>query len=64
MDLESIGRYVDYSRAKDVMFERTDIPEARWHVVESDDKKASRLNCIAHQRAKRSARTRQHRAGR
>jgi polyphosphate kinase len=48
MDLESIGRYVDYSRAKDVMFERTDIPEARWHVVESDDKKASRLNCIAH----------------
>jgi polyphosphate kinase 2 len=48
MDLESIKRYVDYSRAKDEMFLHTDIPEAPWCVVESDNKKAARLNCIAH----------------
>jgi polyphosphate kinase len=48
MDLESIKRYVDYSRAKDEMFLHTDIPEAPWYVVESDVKKAARLNCIAH----------------
>ncbi len=48
MDLESITRWADYSRAKDEMFVHTDIPEARWNVVESDDKRAARLNMIAH----------------
>ena len=48
IDLESRQRYVDYSRAKDVMFERTDIPECRWYTVESDHKRAARINCIAH----------------
>jgi polyphosphate kinase len=48
MDLESRTRYVDYSRAKDEMFLHTDTPESPWYVVESDDKKAARLNCIAH----------------
>jgi len=48
MDLESIKRWEDYSRAKDEMFVHTDIPEARWHVVESDDKRAARLNMISH----------------
>jgi len=47
-DLYSRSRWVDYSRAKDEMFVHTDIPEARWHVVEADDKKRARLNCIAH----------------
>jgi polyphosphate kinase len=47
-DLESRRRYVDYSRAKDEMFVHTDIPEAPWFVVEADDKRAARLNCIAH----------------
>ena len=48
MDLESISRWEDYSRAKDEMFVHTDIPEAPWYVVESDDKRAARLNMIAH----------------
>jgi polyphosphate kinase 2 len=48
MDLESITRWEDYSRAKDEMFVHTDIPEARWHVVESDDKRSARINMIAH----------------
>jgi polyphosphate kinase 2 len=48
MDLESITRWEDYSRAKDEMFVHTDIPEAPWHVVESDDKRRARLNMIAH----------------
>jgi len=48
MDLLSRARYIDYSRAKDKMFAATDIPPARWNVVEADDKKAARLNCIAH----------------
>jgi polyphosphate kinase 2 len=47
-DLLSRTRWVDYSRAKDEMFVHTDIPEAPWHVVEADDKKVARLNCIAH----------------
>jgi len=47
-DLESIHRWEDYSRAKDAMFAATDIPEAPWWTIESDDKRASRLNCIAH----------------
>lgn len=48
MDLESITRWEDYSRAKDEMFVHTDIPEARWHVVESEDKRSARLNMISH----------------
>jgi polyphosphate kinase len=47
-DLFSRTRFVDYSRAKDEMFVHTDIPEAPWFVVEADDKKKARLNCIAH----------------
>jgi polyphosphate kinase len=48
MDLESISRWEDYSRAKDEMFVHTDIPEAPWYVVESEDKRRARLNMIAH----------------
>ena len=48
MDLESITRWEDYSRAKDEMFVHTDITEAPWHVVESDDKRRARINMIAH----------------
>jgi polyphosphate kinase 2 len=48
MDLESITHWEDYSRAKDDMFTRTDIPEAPWHVLESDDKRRARINMIAH----------------
>jgi len=48
IDLESRARWVEYSRAKDEMFRRTDIAEAPWWVVEADDKRRARLNCIAH----------------
>ncbi|WP_333778771.1 polyphosphate kinase 2 [Streptomyces sp. IBSBF 3136] len=48
MDLESLSRWEAYSRAKDAMFVHTDIPEAPWNVVESDDKRRARLNMIAH----------------
>ena len=48
MDLESITRWEDYSRAKDQMMVHTDIPEAPWWVVESDDKRRARLNMIHH----------------
>src|SRR6516165_2712416 len=48
MDLESITRWEDYSRAKDMMFVHTDIPEAPWFVVESADKRRARINMIAH----------------
>jgi polyphosphate kinase 2 len=48
MDLESISRWEDYSRSKDEMFVHTDIPEAPWYVVESDDKRSARINMIAH----------------
>ena len=47
-DLESVTRWEDYSRAKDEMLVHTDIAEARWNVVESDDKRRSRINMIAH----------------
>ncbi len=47
-DMESLTRWEDYSRAKDEMFVHTDIPEARWNVVESEDKKRARLNMIHH----------------
>jgi polyphosphate kinase len=48
MDLESITRWEDYSRAKDEMFVHTDIPEAPWHVLESDDKRSARINMVSH----------------
>ncbi|MDY7106253.1 MAG: polyphosphate kinase 2 [Actinomycetota bacterium] len=48
MDLESISRWEDYSRAKDTMLVHTDIPESPWYVVESDDKRTARVNMIAH----------------
>jgi polyphosphate kinase 2 len=48
MDLESITRWEDYSRAKDQMIVHTDIPEAPWFVVEADDKRRARINMIAH----------------
>ncbi|MFJ4106077.1 polyphosphate kinase 2 [Oerskovia enterophila] len=48
MDLESIHRWEDYSRAKDEMMVHTDVPESPWFVVESDSKKNARLNMIAH----------------
>ena len=48
MDLKSRSRWVDYSRAKDEMFLYTDIKQAPWYVVNADDKKCARLNCIRH----------------
>jgi polyphosphate kinase len=48
MDLESRSRWEDYTRAKEVMLERTHIPEAPWWVVQAVDKKKARLNCIHH----------------
>ncbi|MEU6005408.1 polyphosphate kinase 2 [Streptomyces sp. NPDC047453] len=48
MDLESITHWEAYSRAKDEMMVHTDISEAPWYVVESDDKRRARLNMIAH----------------
>ena len=48
MDLQSITQWENYSRAKDEMFVHTDIPEAPWNVVESDDKRRARINMIAH----------------
>ena len=48
MDLESRDKWVEYSRAKDEMMLRTDIPEARWFVVNADVKRHARLNCIRH----------------
>ncbi len=48
MDLESLRRWEDYSRAKDDMFVHTDIPESPWLVVESDNKRRARINMIAH----------------
>ncbi len=48
MDLESITRWEDYSRAKDEMMTHTDTADAPWYVVEGDNKKAARLNMMAH----------------
>ena len=48
MDLESLSRWVDYSKAKDEMFSFTDIKECPWYVVNADNKKTARLNCIRH----------------
>jgi len=48
MDLESRKRWEDYTKVKEVMLERTHIPEAPWWVVQAVDKKKARLNCIHH----------------
>ena len=48
MDLESYGRWYDYSRARDAMLKHTDSKNAPWLIVRSDDKQRGRLNCIAH----------------
>ena len=48
MDLKSYGRWYDYSRARDEMFEATDTPWAPWYVIRSDDKRRARLNGIVH----------------
>ncbi|MGF1507921.1 MAG: polyphosphate kinase 2 [Myxococcota bacterium] len=48
MDLESRMRWDDFSRAKDDMFAHTDLIHAPWYVVEGDDKRRARLNCISH----------------
>jgi polyphosphate kinase 2 len=48
MDLESRRRWEDYTKAKEVMLQRSHIPEARWWVVDAVDKKRARLNCIDH----------------
>ena len=48
MDLESHKRWYDYSRARDDMLLATDTPFAPWYIVNSDDKKRARLNCISH----------------
>ena len=48
MDLESHRRWYDYSRARDEMFAATDTPDAPWYVIDSNDQKRGRLNCITH----------------
>ena len=48
MDIEARARWVDFSKAKDTMFQHTDIPESPWWVVHADDKKRARLNTISH----------------
>ena len=48
MDLESRRRWEAYTKAKEVMLERTHIPEAPWWIVDGVDKKRARLNCIHH----------------
>ena len=48
MDLESMSKWVEYSKAKDDMFRHTDIRKAPWWTVEADDKRRARLNCVAH----------------
>jgi polyphosphate kinase 2 len=48
MDVESFRRWYQYSRARDLMLEKTDTKLAPWHIVRSDDKRRARLNCISH----------------
>lgn len=48
MDLRSYSRWYDYSRARDAMFAATDTPETPWYVVDANDKRRARLNCISH----------------
>lgn len=48
MDMASRAKWVEYSKAKDIMFAHTDIKQAPWYVVNADDKRRARLNCISH----------------
>jgi polyphosphate kinase 2 len=48
MDVESRARWEQYTKAKEMMLEHTNIPEAPWWIVDADDKKKARLNCISH----------------
>jgi polyphosphate kinase 2 len=48
MDIESRKHWMEYSKAKDEMFAHTDRPRTPWYVVDADNKKKARLNCIAH----------------
>lgn len=48
IDLQSRAHWVDYSRAKDMMFEHTDTKASPWWVIDADDKRKARLNCIRH----------------
>ena len=48
MDMKSYNRWYDYSRARDAMFAATDTPDAPWYVVDANDKRRARLNCISH----------------
>jgi len=48
MDLKSYSRWYDYSRARDAMFAATDTPRSPWYVVDANDKRRARLNCISH----------------
>jgi polyphosphate kinase 2 (PPK2 family) len=48
MDVESYGRWDDYSKARDLMLEYTDTKHAPWYLVDANDKRRARLNCISH----------------
>jgi len=48
MDMKSYNRWYDYSRARDAMFAATDTPDTPWYVVDANDKRRARLNCISH----------------
>jgi polyphosphate kinase len=48
MDLESYGRWYNYSKARDLMLKATDSKHAPWYLVRTDDKRRGRLNCISH----------------
>jgi hypothetical protein len=48
MDVESFQKWFDYSRARDDMFAATDNEVAPWYIVQSDQKRRARLNCISH----------------
>lgn len=48
IDLPSRSKWYEYSKARDMMLKATDLPETPWHILQSDDKRRARLNCIAH----------------
>jgi polyphosphate kinase 2 len=48
MDIESVRRWDDYTKAKEIMFQRTHRPEASWWIIDANDKQRARLNCIRH----------------
>jgi polyphosphate kinase 2 len=48
MDIQGREKWVEFSKAKDEMFQHTNLKEAPWYTVEADDKRRARLNCIAH----------------